>query len=200
MRAATGAAAGEVVEIGDGLGEGERVVARVDQVEQDRAGDVAGFQPDFLRFVAVEDFDLVGVLAWPGESMLGRRAGMVHQRQSQVGHQLAEPRLRFAQPVEQERAGFGSRRGEARQRVEERRQHPVGDVGDRRLGAPVKIDGEPDQRRSPVDVGADIDGGRHDLHGAPPLLVPRVLARRSRGRKRGIALWRAADGSLRESG
>ena len=81
-----------MVEVGDGLGdvEGGLVVARGDELEDDRAGDLAGLEPDLLGFVAVEDLDLVLVRRRAGQRHLGRRAAAVLQRDGDLGHQLAQ--------------------------------------------------------------------------------------------------------------
>ena len=180
------AAAGEIVEVVDRLGDVEAaVLARGDQLEDDAARHLAGLEPDLLGLVAEEHLDLLGMRRGPGEGGLGRGAGAVLQRDRDLRHQLAEPAVRLAQPLGQRPAVLGPRVGEARELVEQRRE-VVGVVADRGLGAAMQVDGQADQRQLGVDVGADVDGSRNDLHGLSPLamLRPRpLLAPARRGEK-----------------
>ena len=107
---AEGAAAGEMVEVVDRLGDvGALAVARGDELEDDGAGDLAGLEADLLGFVAVEDLDLVGVGGGARHGDLGGSAGAVLERDGDLGHQLAEAAVGFLQP-------FGERRRPSRWR------------------------------------------------------------------------------------
>ena len=145
-----------------------RFVARGDELQDDAAGDVAGLEPDRFGFVAVEHLDLLGVRGGAGRGELGRRAGGVLQRDRDLGHQLAETAVGLGEALGQRRAVFGAGGGEAGQVAQQRLDERVGVVGDRGGGAAVQVHGQADQRLLGVDVGADIDGGRDDLHDGSP--------------------------------
>ncbi len=163
---AEGAAAGEVVEVVDGLGEIEfLVVAGGDELENDGAGDLAGLETDLLGFVAVEHLDLVGMVGRAGEGDLGRGAGAVLQGDGDLGHQFAEVAVRILEALGQGRSVLRDRGGEAGQVQEQRLEKLVAVVGDRGVGAAVEIDGQPDQGLLGINIRTHVDGGRNDLHG-----------------------------------
>ena len=83
------------------------------------------------------------------------------------------------EPLGQRRAELAGGGGEAGELLEEGSDQHVGVAGHRLVGAPVEIDREANERLLGVDVGADVDGGRNDLHGGScprggmrPTLVP----------------------------
>ena len=123
-------------------------VARRDQLDDDAARHVARLEPDLLGLVAVEHLDLVLVRPGPRHRDVGRRAGVVLQRDRDLRHQLAQPAVR--RPLSRSPNGsppsvtpLASPGRCSKQRPEQR----VAIVRHRRLRPPVQVDGQPDQRR-----------------------------------------------------
>ena len=165
-RGAERAAAGEIVEVLDRLGDVEVLfVARRDQLEDQRCA-----PPRRPRGRSPRTRSRRAPRPRPGGApgrVSATSAGAPARFCSAIATcAISSPRRQSAvlEPLGERHPVLGDGGGEAGQVLEAAARQLRAVMRHRRVGAAVEIDGQPDQRLLGVDVRADVDGGRNDLH------------------------------------